>query len=334
MGPISLILMATAFRKTIVRNPFIILRLMLLPLISLWFYCLFNTPNISELDYSFSSNDLLTGGFGTNQVATVFGAACLILYLFIFFGIRFTPFLLGDIILLLLILVQGLLSFSRGGIIGFFAAGLVFSFIFLFRSGRISTLVYLGLGLVMVVIGFVYVNKLTGNQLFSRYQGETYGVQMGAKENDLNNLTTNRLDIFMADIELWKSDILFGIGIGNSRLARTYDTGNVAHTELSRLLAEQGLLGLMFFIQWMYLGWFGFVKNRSTMGKSLVATFFFLAVFSSFHAAMRTYITPVFTALSVIFFLPEMSARGHQKISTKNYVRNNRLVPESTIGFK
>lgn len=332
LGPISLILLSIAFKDTIITDPFVILRLIILPLISLWFYCLINTPNISELDYSFSSSDLLTGGFGTNQVATAFGVACLILYLFIFFRIRFTSFLLGDVLLFSFLLIQGLLSFSRGGVLGFFGAGIVFSIIYLFRSGRFRTLGYLGLGLVLVAIGFLYVNKLTGNQLLSRYKGETYGVKVGGKENDLNNLTTNRFEIFMSDIDLWRSEILFGIGIGNSRFARAFDNGNVAHTELSRLLAEQGIFGLLFFIQWLWLGGYGYMKNRTTYGKALVAAFFFLALFSSFHAAIRTFVSPLFTALSVVTFLP-ISRFKMQPLNSnnKNHVRNNRIVSGPSV---
>jgi predicted ferric reductase len=73
-----------------------------------------------------------------------------------------------------------------------------------------------------------------------------------------------------------------------------------SHVELSRLLAEHGVFGLIFFIYLINLGvklW-GNIKIDSW--KLILFLLYLIALLTSFHSAMRTFVSPLLFALSSI----------------------------------
>ena len=74
----------------------------------------------------------------------------------------------------------------------------------------------------------------------------------------------------------------------------------IAHVELSRLLAEHGLLGLLYFILLVVVPWSTIRRVRAPMLRGIQLALFFLALYTTFHAAMRTYVTPLLTGISMM----------------------------------
>ena len=216
---------------------------------------------------------------------------------------------LVDLFLVGLFAFQGLLSFSRGGMIGGALGIMVFAFVIQFskvtgtrfRLPRVGRLVLVG-STVLVMI-FLVANWVTKGTLLLRYQGETYGTLAGAREKDLDLITTGRLEVLLEDWQLFSEHPVNGVGIGASRFMRSASQGVNAHVELSRLLSEQGLFGLMYFILLLLLSINLLLINRHPVYKAIAIGFYLIAVYSTFHAATRTYISPLLIGLSLVWVI-------------------------------
>jgi hypothetical protein len=80
-----------------------------------------------------------------------------------------------------------------------------------------------------------------------------------------------------------------------------YQTGDpfyiTPHIEISRLLAEHGIPGLVYFILIMYLGWMIWIRRNKIPASDVIFALYILAFASSFHSAMRTFVTPFLLAI-------------------------------------
>lgn len=321
IAPINLgLLVVLLYRKKISSNVlFVFLRLLLYTSLLVLAFAYFKTPDYDKIDFKLSANFVTTGGFGSNQVSTILGLGGFIIAIFLLMGKRLTGFKWLDIGLLFAFIFQGLLTFSRGGMLGMVLSIGVFAVIatraggnklaIKISKGRLFT--YSFLAVFVGLLGFLVVDNITGNALSLRYKGETAGTAGGYREKDLNVITSNRFDIFLGDIELWASEPLLGVGVGASKYLRSTVEGTVAHVEFSRLLAEHGLLGLIVFAMWLSLYFKIRKNNKDVIVIAIFNALFVLALYTSFHAAMRTYVTPLLTALAMMsVYLPTPNAKS------------------------
>ena len=95
---------------------------------------------------------------------------------------------------------------------------------------------------------------------------------------------------------------MFGTGVGASRYMRNKTNGFLSHIEFSRLLSEHGLLGLLYNIILLALVIKVYRTRNRTPYNGLFLAVFFIALFTTFHAAMRTYISPLLFGLSMLAF--------------------------------
>jgi hypothetical protein len=244
-----------------------------------------------------------SGGFGSNQVSTAFGLGLFLAFYFWLNGSRLSGFnKIFDFGVAILFLLQGLLTFSRGGIIG----GVIGILFLIYNQGflknnkivfsRISKLFLLGIPL--IIFTFLITNDITQGKLLQRYQGETVGTLAGAKDKDLNHLTAGRLNMFLGDIEIFLNHPFLGVGVNESRYHRNYAEGVVAHVELSRLLAEHGIFGLIIFL---YLIFILAIKMKYLRTEySILVILFILGLYTTFHAATRTFMSPLIMAMACI----------------------------------
>jgi O-antigen ligase len=272
-------------------------------------FTIIKTPNYQEIEFSLGANFSTSGGFGSNQVSTAFGLGAFVFFLAWLFKWKFSGYVLSDLGFFFLFSFQGLLTFSRGGMLGgFLAVGIVLLFNALSttkKQGGVvrknKNIVFYGfLGVLLLLVIFRVADGLSDGMLSLRYQGETAGTLSGSKEKTLNTITTSRFDIFTGDLALWADNPLLGVGVGASRYLRSTLNGIASHVEFSRLLAEHGLLGLLFFL--ILLSLFFSIRKRKegSVTKSIQLAFFVLAIYTTFHAATRTFVTPLLIALSVI----------------------------------
>lgn len=279
-----------------------ILRCVILPLTVSLVYAFLKTPEYDEMEFSLGANFATTGGFGSNQVSTVFGLGMFLTYYLWNKSSPISGFRYIDLILLFLFAIQGLLSFSRGGMIG----GVIGILILLIFSSRIKDLKrsrknkrIMFIGAVILVLSALYVNKLSNGVLLQRYRGETNATLAGKRDVDLNTITTNRFEIFEEDLRIF-NNYPFGAGIGASKHLRIIQNGTASHVEVSRLAAEHGYLGIFFFITLSLIPFFYLKYKYNTRYHSLFLALYFIAWYTTFHAATRTFVTPLLIGLSLL----------------------------------
>lgn len=317
LGPINLCLSVVYFFKNRVTSDqfYFLLRAMLFPLIGALAFVFIRTPNFDTIEFALGAIHDTTGGFGPNQVATVFGLGLFLTFYLINKGVKISGSKLVDIGILFMFGFQGLLSFSRGGMIGGLLAIVVY---YVFSSNnklkdKLNSRLVIPV-LVIMISSFWIANEITGGQLSLRYMGETAGTLAGAKEKDLNSITTGRVSIFEGDWNLFQENA-FGVGAGASMYLRKVQNGASSHTELSRLAAEHGYLGLTFFLILTLIPFFYFNKAYSAEWKGIMLAIFFLAWYTSFHAATRNFVTPLLIGMALIHIHPDKSRSAHKKIA-------------------
>lgn len=322
MGPINVAMAIWFFQgKTISKLQLIrLLRISLLPLISILASTIFKTPSYNDLEFSLGANFATSGGGGSNQVSTVLGLGMFISFIFLINKWNLTGYRLTDFLLFFLFGFQGLLTFSRGGILGG-ALGMMIVVYFVIKTPKkkknFFRLPNLGkaflLSIFLIMITFQLADSLTGGLLSLRYLGETEGTLAGTKEKSLNSITTGRVDIFLEDMELWADAPILGVGAGASSYMRNFSHFYLSHVEMSRLLSEHGILGLLYFALLLYVLILVLLRKQTPMEKGIMVAFFVIALYTTFHAAMRTYLTPLFIGLSLIYVKPSKPKKQRPK---------------------
>jgi hypothetical protein len=314
LGPLDIALAIWFFTKhRFTRHGFLhLLRLLVLPLLSSLVMTIIKTPDFSEIDFSLGANFQTTAGFGPNQVSTVFGVG---MFLSIYLFINKT-FISGkrwlDVIIIALFTFQGLLSFSRGGMIG----GLLGIVLLLVMPGAKSQgrkdssvfrvrVGYIIFTLIALSSTLILTNRLSEGNLLLRYQGETYGTLHGAKEKNIETVTTGRFSIFMDDLDLFIEHNIFGVGVGASRYLRKSHNMVVAHTEPSRLIAEHGLLGIIFLFLLLVLLHRVYRNYKNGNGNSMLLALLIVGIYTTFHSSTRTYIPLLLIGLSTSYIIDE-----------------------------
>jgi hypothetical protein len=313
LGPVNVALSIVFFKKqTLSRENFIsFLKLLLFPTVSVLAYIMIKTPNLDEVKFGLEANAETTGGFGSNQVSTALGLGTFLIFIFWRKKWYFSGYRWLDLIFLIVFAFRGLLTFSRGGMLGGILGIIIVLALEPYRrpgpmvSQNITRILKIIPLILVLLITFRVANEVTGGKLLLRYKGETKGTLSGRKEKTLNVITSNRYDIFVDDLQLWKEHPVLGVGVAGSSLLRDNTRGYLAHVELSRLISEHGILGVLYFIILLYSGYNVFRRRHIHDLNPVLLAFFTIAIFTTFHAATRTYISPLLIGLSMITILPD-----------------------------
>jgi hypothetical protein len=251
----------------------------------------------------------------SNQVATYMGVAFFLSVIPFFFinGYRkkwFSYVAPGSFLLV------GLLSFSRGGMITALI-GLLVIFLGNIVSGKLNYLFYVLLFLIISIPITLFINEATGSNLLLRYQGETEGTLVGSKEKTLDTYTTGRVSIFIGDWETFKNNWLFGVEIGESRHYRKKTELQQSHLELSRVLSEHGLAGVIAFFIVMLNGFNRFKRSSDSMQiRYLMLAIWIIGFATTFHGATRTIVPFIF--MSIPLFTIVNKQRVNRAVDVKS----------------
>jgi hypothetical protein len=284
-GPVCLALAAlyTFKRKILLEDMNKILLSMGLPIVTCVVYLKFYTPNLQEVITGTESNFTTSGGFGPNQVATVLG-----LGMFIFFS-RFmldskTKFQIAvNLILALNITYRGMLTFSRGGMItGFVMIILLLTFLY-FKSNQGGKL---KMNFIIVFVAFAmvgtwtYTSLQTGGLIDKRYSNQDAAGRVKKSQ------FTGREQIAENEINMFLKNPIFGVGVGKGAETREAETGIKAasHNEITRLLAEHGIMGVMGLFLLILTPLLLYIENQFNLFLMCFIAFWFLTIN---HAAMR-----------------------------------------------
>ncbi len=294
-----------------------LVRVIVYSIFALACFALFKAAEFEKIEYGLTANFETSGGKITNQVATLFGTGiCLMLLMFIT-NQRLFRFKWMDLVVLGFLLVRGLLTFSRGGM------GTVLLVVFAiiifpkakaawqdreiqFRQLKAGPLV---IALVFLLGSFYLINEYTNNFLLYRYQGKTQrSLQTGFDQSvDIDQVTSGRYTILMSDINMFIGNPAVGVGVGHSSVLRAEyggPAGTAAHLEMTRLLAEHGIPGLILVIM-IYIYPFAMVGSEPNNYRRLIMLVFIITALSAtFHSAMRTMATPLLFAFAFINYVP------------------------------
>jgi O-antigen ligase len=258
---------------------------LLAPIVGVLAICSYSTLTAGAIHFYAESNYITSGGFGPNQVSAVLGLGALLSLLLAFQRSR--PWMRWTFFgLTIWFLVQGVLTFSRGGVLNAVIC-IGFLCIHLVRQPRVRIMV-LSVLVVFTFLGaaviFPRLNEFTGGALQERYSSTSGGL---------------RKTIVDEELDIWKENPLLGVGPGMSKYYRSDMLGFevASHTEFTRLLSEHGTLGLMALLVLVGIVARCYVRAPTMLEKAWVSAFSGWAFIEMSHSAMRI------AAISLLFGL-------------------------------
>ena len=206
---------------------------LLAPIAGITAVAAYGTLTAGKVVFTGASNFTTSAGFGPNQVSAVLGlGALLAVVIAVGDPVKGRRAVAG--ILALWMLVQSVLTFSRGGLVNVvvaFALAVAYSL----RQPRRTAGFVAPVLVVLMVSGLVVYPRLVA------YTG-------GVLETRFTDFTLDeRAHLLEADLQAFRDHPAFGVGPGVGKLYRQLPDGRgiSAHTEFTRLLAEHGAAGVV-----------------------------------------------------------------------------------------
>lgn len=258
-----------------------------LPIITTMVYMIFYAPNIRDIVTGTSSNVTTSGGFGPNQVSTILGLGMFIFFSRIILESKTRNMVIINLIIAFNMGYRGLVTFSRGGMItGFFMIVLLLLFLY-FKSnpnGRVKLNILSGLLIIALISVWGYSSYQTSGLIEKRYSNQD---AMGrTKKSNFSG----REEIAQGEWKTFLKNPFFGVGVGKGVEARAEATGktrdqtHISHDEITRMLAEHGMLGIIGLLILFFTPLVLYVENRFNMFLLCFVLFWLLTIN---HAAMR-----------------------------------------------
>jgi hypothetical protein len=276
-GPLALAVATMFFTTISLKRPQIakLFIALLAPIIGAAFLATSGTLQYEHIALSGSSK-ITSAGYGPNQMSSMLGLGGLIAILYALIYREHKRLKKLMILILIWLGTQSALTFSRGGVWTMFGGMTVIVF-YLIRDRRHRQSIFLGGTLLLLVSSYVLLpmlNDFTKGTLGKRFQ-------------DFD--ATGREDIVRADLAIFKDNLLFGIGPGESRRVHKLMLGSpkAAHTEYSRLLAEHGSFGMAALFVMIVIAYKRAKAKTHPVEKASTVALTAWAVLFLFHAAIR-----------------------------------------------
>ena len=275
-----------------------------LPIITTATYLFLYNPSVKDVVTGTQSNFETSGGFGPNQVSTILGLGMFVFFTQLVLFSKSKKEILLNGFLLIFVSYRAIVTFSRGGVItGAFMIVCLLFLIYCFSNAKGKTKV----GLVLLVTGLIALGIWTYTSLQTSGLIEKRYANQDAKGRVKKDRLGGREAIINTDLELFLNNPITGIGAGMGKEFRKELTGqaSAAHNEISRMLAEHGLLGIFGLLILLITPFALYINNRQHLYFLSFYVFWLLTIS---HAAMRIG-APAFvyalTLLSVQVKLPE-----------------------------
>ena len=268
-----------------------------LPIIATSVYLFLYTPDLKEILIGTGSNYSTSGGFGPNQVATILGLGMFIFVSRLLLNSNSKLIFIINLIIAFNISFRGLLTFSRGGVI----TGLVMIIIlllFIYKSTKSNGKLKLNFLIISIILVFLstwfYTTSQTSGLINKRYANQNAAGQEKASQ------LSGREKIFESEFNAFIDNPIFGVGIGKGVELREEETGGMviaSHNEVTRMLAEHGLVGILSLLILFLTPIFLYLDNKQNIFTICFLSFWFLTIN---HAAMRTAAPAFIYALSLL----------------------------------
>jgi len=314
-GPVCLGITAVfCYKRTItyqqIQN---ILLFFLLPIVSMAVYLVLYTPNLQEVITGTESNFETSGGFGPNQVATVLVIGMFVLAVRFFISKETIFHRLFDLVLLGILSFRAIITFSRGGvltaiimILGFI--GLYYIKVNLKTKFRIKFSLFIFM--IMILFTWLISSLQTGGFIDKRYANQD------AAGREKEDVTTGRTDLIAFEFAEFVDHPFLGIGVGKVKEVRVNETGVEAasHNEMSRIVAEHGLLGVFAFLILLITPLVYRIRNKSNL---FFYSFYIFWLLTINHSAMRI-AAPAFIYGLCLLNIKYEESPVHRKPSIQN----------------
>lgn len=231
-------------KKITMRQLLNVLLYLALPVVTLTTYLFLYTPSIKDIVTGTDSNFAASGGFGPNQVSTVLGLGMFVFCVNYFLRSKTNLLKAVNIILFALVAFRGIITFSRGGV--FTALLMIFAFLFIvysksnWRQKNFIITSFVSLVIISAVI-WVVSSDQTNGLIDKRYTNQD---KIGREKKDVS---AGRVDLFVGELKGFVNEPFLGVGASGMKEQRLVTIGRViaTHNELSRLLSEHGILGII-----------------------------------------------------------------------------------------
>ncbi|MDT0648873.1 O-antigen ligase family protein [Autumnicola edwardsiae] len=286
-----------------------VLMMLLMPLVANMAYLYFYTPSIGEaLMSGTNSNYAASGGYGPNQISTVMGLGAFLVCTRLF-TIKDRTINLIDLVLLTLMSYRAIVTFSRGGVFTALACIIAFLFIFFIKQdskAKSRLIKKLALLFFAVVTTFTIITVQTQGLITYRYTNRDAS---GKLEDDI---TTGRAELIITELKGFYYNPVIGVGVGKAKEFRSEEAGTetASHNEVSRLLSEHGLLGLVAILILIFVPVIFWTKFRNNYYFLAFLAFWFLTIN---HSAMRIALPAFVYGLALLYIVDEKKDPLHRK---------------------
>ncbi|MCF6129933.1 O-antigen ligase family protein [Flavobacterium sp. AS60] len=271
-------------RKILVSQINNILLMIGLPVFATTIYLILYTPDLKEVLVGTGSNNATSGGFGPNQVATLLGIGMFVFFSRLILESKTKLLLCINLVILFNITYRGLVTFSRGGMVTGFIMIIILLFYLFIKTknhGRFNLyrlLIFMSIGFFLT---WLYTSNQTGGLIDKRYANQDAAGRV--KESQL----TGREEIWDSEIDDFLDNPVFGIGVAKALEVREEKSGGniiASHSEISRTLAEHGMMGIIALLIVLFTPFFLFLDNQQHIYMFCFVLFWLLTIN---HAAMR-----------------------------------------------
>lgn len=300
-GPVCLGVSAIyCYYKKITRYQFEkVVVMLLLPLVANMFYLYVYTPSLGT-NLNLNANYLASGGYGPNQIATVMGLGAFLLVTRLFV-IKNKTINLIDLALLGLMTYRALGTFSRGGVLTGAVCAVAFVSVLYYKQShrdrkKLKTKIYLVAS--ALFLSWFMVSMKTAGLIFNRYAG------LDAAGQRKDDITTGRIDLITTELEGFYFNPVMGVGVGRALEFRQEAVGLVtaSHNEISRLLSEHGMLGVLAVVILIFVPILFWLKFKNNYYFLAFMAFWFLTIN---HSAMRIALPAFVYGLALLYIVDE-----------------------------
>lgn len=282
---------------------------LLMPVISMAIYLYFYTPDTREVLRGTGSNFATSGGFGPNQVATALGLGMFLIFVQLFTLSKQRLVFFINLALLSLVSYRAIVTFSRGGVIAAIIVSLLFIYFYYIKVNLARRK-----HSVIIIVFIAIIGALTWSLSFSRTEG-LIGKRYANKDaagRVKEDVSTGRADLISSELTAFKENPFMGIGVGKIREFRIERTGvdAASHNELSRLLSEHGIAGILALIILIVYPLFYRIKNRKNFLFFSFLAFWFLTIN---HSSMRIAAPALIYGFSLFNVIYEKKNPVHRK---------------------
>lgn len=297
-GPVCLAVAAIyTYQRSVSRKEIeFLITSMIFPVISMVTYMYLYTPSNRNVFTGTESNFATSGGFGPNQVSTILGLGMFLVFVRLILYTKELKYQLINVFLLAFITYRGILTFSRGGVYtGIIMIVLCLGSIYLITNvrGKVRINLILILATFLGMLIFAFSSYQTGGMINKRYAGkDALGREKESKFSGREKLVESEFDMFI-------DNPIKGVGVGVNKQFREELTGIEAasHNEISRMLAEHGVLGVINLLILLLTPLFLYFNNRNNI---FLFSFYFFWLLTINHAAMRIAAPAFLYALSLL----------------------------------